>query len=79
MARHASATTVNISLEADSERVAMLVADDGKGIAPTDLHKAGSLGLLGIRERFTAAGGGVAVDRRPPAGTCVTVFLPAAS
>jgi PAS domain S-box-containing protein len=79
VARHASATTVNISLEADSERVAMLVADDGKGIAPTDLHKAGSLGLLGIRERFTAAGGGVAVDRRPPAGTCVTVFLPAAS
>jgi PAS domain S-box-containing protein len=79
VARHASATTVNISLEADSERIAMLVADDGKGIAASDLHKAGSLGLVGIRERFTAAGGGVAVDRRPPAGTCVTVFLPAAS
>jgi PAS domain S-box-containing protein len=77
VARHAAATSVSISLEADSERVAMLVVDDGKGIADTDLHKAGSLGLLGIRERFAAAGGGLIVNHSSPSGTCVTVFVPA--
>ena len=55
----------------------MLVVDDGKGIADTDLHKAGSLGLLGIRERFAAAGGGLIVNHSSPSGTCVTVFVPA--
>jgi PAS domain S-box-containing protein len=76
VARHAAASSVSISLEADSERVAMLVADDGKGIADADLHKAGSLGLLGIRERFAAAGGGLIVNHSAPSGTCVTVFVP---
>jgi PAS domain S-box-containing protein len=76
VARHAAASSVSISLEADSERVAMLVTDDGKGIADADLHKAGSLGLLGIRERFAAAGGGLIVNHSAPSGTCVTVFVP---
>jgi PAS domain S-box-containing protein len=76
VARHAAASSVSISLEVDSERVAMLVADDGKGIADADLHKAGSLGLLGIRERFAAAGGGLIVNHGAPSGTCVTVFVP---
>jgi PAS domain S-box-containing protein len=76
--RHAGASNVSIDLEADAERIAMIVTDDGKGIAPGDLHKAGSLGLLGIRERFIALGGGLAIDSGAPAGTCVTVFVPAA-
>src|SRR5262249_14859642 len=75
--RHAAASNVTISLEADSERVAMVVADDGRGVAPVDLRKPGSLGLLGIRERFAAAGGGLLVERGSPRGTCLTVFLPA--
>jgi len=76
VARHAKASTVDISLEADTERIAMLVADDGKGIAADDLNKVGSLGLLGMRERFAAAGGGLTVERRDSCGTCLTVFLP---
>lgn len=74
--RHATASNVTISLEADSERIAMVVADDGKGVAPGDLRKPGSLGLLGIRERFGASGGGLIVERRSSRGTCLTVFLP---
>ena len=77
--RHARASNVSIDLEADAERIAMIVTDDGKGIAPSDLHKAGSLGLLGIRERFIALGGGLTIDRGTPSGTCVTVFVPAAA
>jgi PAS domain S-box-containing protein len=74
--RHAAASNVTISLETDSERIAMVVADDGRGVAPVDLRKPGSLGLLGIRERFAAAGGGLMVERGSPGGTCLTVFLP---
>jgi PAS domain S-box-containing protein len=74
--RHAVAKNVTIRLEEDSERIAMVVADDGKGVAPVDLRKPGSLGLLGIRERFVAAGGGLRVERGSPRGTCLMVFLP---
>jgi PAS domain S-box-containing protein len=76
VARHAEASTVSITLEADTERTAMLVVDDGKGIAADDLQKAGSLGLIGIRERFVAAGGGATIERGAACGTCLTVFLP---
>jgi signal transduction histidine kinase len=41
------------------------------------LHKARSLGLLGIRERFAALRGGLIVRRRKQPGTMVTVYLPA--
>jgi PAS domain S-box-containing protein len=77
VARHARASTVRVSLEADTERVALVVEDDGKGMTDADLRKAGSLGLLGIRERFEALGGGLAVDAAAPSGTHVTVFVPA--
>jgi PAS domain S-box-containing protein len=76
VARHAKASTVRITLEADTERIAMRVVDDGNGIAADDLHKAGSLGLIGIRERFAAFGGGVTVERGASCGTCLIVFLP---
>jgi two-component system NarL family sensor kinase len=76
VARHAAASNVTINLEADSERIVMVVADDGKGVAPVDLRKPGSLGLLGMRERFAAAGGGLTVERGSSRGTCLTVFLP---
>jgi PAS domain S-box-containing protein len=77
--RHAGAANVSIDLEADAERIAMIVTDDGKGIGASDLHKAGSLGLLGIRERFIAFGGGLTIDSGAPSGTRVTVFVPAAA
>lgn len=79
VARHAAASNVTINLEADAERIVMVVLDDGKGVAAVDLRKPGSLGLLGIRERFSAAGGGLMVERGKPRGTCLTVFLPRAS
>ena len=79
VARHAAASNVTINLEADAQRVAMVVLDDGKGVAAVDLRKPGSLGLLGIRERFSAAGGGLMVERGKSRGTCLTVFLPRGS
>lgn len=76
IARHASATRVEITLVAGDERVTMHVADDGIGIEEGAMSKPGSLGLLGLRERFRALGGGVQVRRRAESGTTLSVFLP---
>jgi glucose-6-phosphate-specific signal transduction histidine kinase len=40
------------------------------------MNKHRSLGLLGLRERFAALGGGLKVERRVPNGTLVMLHLP---
>jgi PAS domain S-box-containing protein len=76
VARHAEATAVQIELRADAHAIHLDVIDDGVGIGDGVLKKAGSLGLLGIRERFAAGGGGLEVCRHEPHGTIMSVHLP---
>ncbi len=76
VARHARATAVHIVLRTGSGRIMMEVSDDGVGIADDAASKPRSLGLLGLRERFTALGGGLSVRRTEPTGTSLTVYLP---
>ena len=77
VARHAHASTVDITLEVGDGRLSMEVSDDGAGIAEGALSKAGSLGLLGLRERFEAHGGALSLQSREPQGTLLKVHLPA--
>ena len=74
--RHAQASKLSITLRVDRERISLELVDDGIGMPDGAMRKPGSLGLLGIRERFEAAGGGLAVESQPSAGTKVTVHLP---
>jgi PAS domain S-box-containing protein len=67
--RHARASTVQISLGTDGSSIKMVVVDAAK---PT------SLGLLGLRERFEALGGGLAVTRESRGGTRLAAYLPSA-
>jgi signal transduction histidine kinase len=76
VAKHAHAATVQISLEADADRITLTVADDGVGIATGSLRKPQSLGLLGLRERVEALGGELTVTRNSPSGTRLTLQLP---
>jgi len=76
IAKHANATTVNIRLRTESGRLWIEIDDDGVGIPDGALKKSGSLGLVGIRERFVALGGGLAIHKREPHGTRVAVFIP---
>jgi signal transduction histidine kinase len=75
VARHAQATTVNIILRTEGGRIVMEIADNGIGISGDATNKPRSLGLLGLRERFAALGGGLIVQRREPTGTSVIVHL----
>ena len=74
--RHARARTVNITLRTDRDIATMEICDDGIGMPDDGQVKPGSLGLLGIRERFQAAGGGLKVERNVPTGTKLSVHLP---
>ena len=77
IAKHAGASHVDISLEDDGSAVLLTVTDDGKGIDPNDMHKNGSYGIRGMRERADFLGGTIEVSGASGAGTQVRVSLPA--
>jgi signal transduction histidine kinase len=76
VARHASATAVEIILRTDGEGVAMEITDDGVGVGEEATAKPRSLGLLALRERFCALGGDLILRRAKPMGTSMLVHLP---
>lgn len=73
--RHAEATTLRLTLSADSRGVELQAADDGRGAA--DFVEGN--GLAGLRERIGARGGSVRIDPRgadDAPGFTVRVRLP---
>ncbi len=76
VARHSGARTVWVTLSETADDLVMEVADDGRGLAEGALSKPGSLGILGMRERATLAGGAVALTGRPGGGLTLTVRMP---
>ena len=74
--RHAGARQVTVRLHAENDEVVLAIADDGRGITAEDPARAGSLGLLGMRERMTALGGRLTVEGVAGAGTTVTARVP---
>jgi PAS domain S-box-containing protein len=76
--RHARARSIHILLSADQQRVQMRISDDGLGMQGADRRKSGSLGLIGIEERFTARGGGLELASSAH-GTSMCVYLPRSS
>jgi signal transduction histidine kinase len=77
--RHAGASAVTVTLEADGPGGATLlsVADDGVGFDPEARSIASRrLGLVSMRERVEAAGGTFKIVSAPGKGTTVRASVP---
>lgn len=74
-ARHAQATSVQISLQEQDGSVRLAIADDGVGMDRTSPRK-GGLGLMGIQERVRKLGGQLSIDSSAMHGTLLSVEIP---
>jgi len=73
--RHSGATTVRIRVHQQSDRLILVIQDDGIGFSVAQVK---GLGLLGIEERVTRLGGRSEVVSEVGAGTIVKIELPLA-
>jgi PAS domain S-box-containing protein len=78
VARHANASEVKVRLAKQDGDLTLEVHDNGGGITEDEISSAGSLGILGMRERAFLLGGEVTVSGEPGKGTTVRVRIPAA-
>jgi PAS domain S-box-containing protein len=76
IARHSGAKNAWVNLALEGDQVHFEVEDDGRGIAPQDLAKTRSLGLKGMRERFSYVGGSLEIARAPRGGTRLRGRMP---
>ncbi|KQW87135.1 hypothetical protein ASC94_27335 [Massilia sp. Root418] len=78
--RHANATRVWISARRRGDTLRLNIEDNGSGIAPADLAKPGSFGLLGMRERVWALNGNIGIGKLADSwgghGTHIAIELP---
>lgn len=74
VARHALAATATVSLSGDTEKVVLVVEDDGRGL-PADLPGDTS-GIRGMRERALLVEGRLSLESRPGRGTEVRLEVP---
>jgi signal transduction histidine kinase len=72
--KHAGAHRVTVHVRKDDASVAVLVADDGRGLEGAT--EGGGFGLVGMRERVELAGGDLAVEPASPRGTAVRARIP---
>ena len=77
IAKHSSATTVNIHLTSTDHAVELRVEDNGVGFQVEEaLERRNSFGLSGMMERVALLGGSFDVQSFPSKGTRITVQLP---
>lgn len=76
IARHARATRAHIEIRQAAGELLLTVDDDGVGLPAMAMHRAGSHGLVGMRERCHMLGGELQIGASPLGGSRVGVRLP---
>ena len=71
--RHANASSVTVSLQADAELLTLRVTDDGDGM-PRELAS-GTAGIAGMRERALLVSGRLSIDSVPRKWTEVRLTI----
>jgi signal transduction histidine kinase len=73
--KHAEASQVWADLTLEDRTVTLLVQDNGHGFVEEEVHNEG-IGLTGLRERLTIAGGVFKISSNPVRGTILMAQLP---
>ena len=73
--KHSGASRVSILLQRQSGKVMAIVEDDGSGFDPSSTRK-DAVGLAGMRERISLAGGRLQVESSPGSGTTLVAEVP---
>ena len=78
IARHAQARNVTVALHRIDSEMAIAIQDDGRGIEESDMDKASSFGLLGMRERVWGLHGSININTNDDggSGTRIDILLP---
>lgn len=76
VAKHSGASQVEVRVARTATAVVLEVKDNGAGFSPEAPRKAGSLGLMGLRERARLLQGTVDIDTAPGRGTHIRVSIP---
>lgn len=74
--RHAEASRVWVDLGCDASGLSLRVEDDGRGFDLKAGERSAGLGLAGMHERATLAGGCVEIESTSASGTLVHFYLP---
>lgn len=76
VARHASASLVDVKLSRRDHHLVLSVRDDGRGMAPDAPTRRSSLGLLGLMERAHRLGGVLEIESPAAGGTNLVLDVP---
>ena len=77
VARHSSASRVELSIEYGKDAVTLVIKDDGRGFDKSVIHS--GLGLHSMQERAESLSGSFSVASEPGRGTRIVVALPRSS
>ncbi|MBP3950048.1 sensor histidine kinase [Bacillus suaedae] len=73
--KHGQPTEIQVKIEIKPTKVIMIIKDNGKGFNPK-VKKAGSFGLIGMRERINMIKGEMNIQSKPNQGTLVIIGIP---
>ena len=76
VARHSSASSVEVELRAVTGDLELAVQDNGVGFDPTRKQARPSLGLAGMRQRLALVDGELLIDSAPGGGTTIVARTP---
>ena len=75
--KHAEASQAWVDLTMEDQIISLTVQDDGKGFVEAN-HPSSGIGLTGLRERVTLAGGKFNISSSPARGTILLAQFPVA-
>jgi signal transduction histidine kinase len=76
IARHAQASAIDVTLEAQTDSLLLRVRDNGRGISLNEVAGDKSFGMVSMRERVQLLAGGLDISGLPGQGTTVLVRIP---